>query len=168
VPGFAPRLLRAGALGGSLLVLAADVVDECDEWAAPVAFRVVESDCGALGLIVVEPLGRGLAVHNVAATFGLIGGPGFDGGSYNSSSSWSSSGYRGCPARLTEGGWYFTGYICSTPQASVPYQGGVDGGGCASVQRRCTAELEGGALWVTCSADGGGGQCRARLTVEDQ
>jgi hypothetical protein len=158
---------RAPALAGTLVLLTAESPLLCDEYSAPVPFRVSDG-CGAAGIMVVESNSETghLDAFNGDALVGAATGR-YQGGE--------------CPFRLDQGGWYLVGTACpaATPDGGLGPDAGGSGdagasadasasagpAGCPeSARRRCEAKLENGELWLSCS--GAGPTCRARLTVE--
>jgi len=166
----APLAVRASALGGMLLVLAADEIEGCTERAAAVTFKV-EGDCGPTALIVVEPHEEGLTVYNSVQAVGVMWEP----SAYNTSAGANTAGggYSGCPAQLTQGNWYFSGSVCGSADAGATEETKTDAGVCGAGQRTCQAKLEDGTLWLTCvagafiSSGDAGARCRSRLTAVD-
>ncbi len=140
------RVVRGGALGATLLVLAAESPPDqtCYEWAQPMLFSVA-GDCGPAGLVVVGGLksdrrGNWTAqVWNAEALGFKLDGLGGDGFSENAPLQ--IAGIQ-CPPQYLEGGWHLQNQ-----------KGG----------RTCKFVAVENGLVALC--DGTGGVCRATLKM---
>jgi hypothetical protein len=141
-----PLVLRAGALGGALVLLGADSDGSCREWAAPVAFAL-DGDCGLAATMVVEVD----EYHHVIAYSG-------DRKLEGQADGWE------CPAQLANGGWHVDQGPCAIDAQVNP--GSLQG--CSHPARRCTAALDSGQLWLTCDGGDALPRCRGRLTLVDK
>lgn len=179
------------AVFGGSLALMADSPVVCAKWSAPVAF-LVQGDCGANGLIVVEAAlnSSRLTITNLSALLTPVTGANLEVQPH----------YIGtnCPYTLQKGEWEVlvekscvnggnpnpivdAGAIAedgngdgntdasqrSDADAGAPtVDAGTPGSPCASASRTCHAGLEGDALWFTCASGGPSLPfCRSRLTV---
>ncbi len=123
--------------------------DRCDEWSAPVAFRV-EAGCGPGGIVVVEAdAHRGAVQIGNSAALGLSD-PLLCGRSYGCAFYDSQS----CPYRLDLGDW-------SVSSGDERCQGA----NCAADPvMSCRAERQADGLWFACDR-AGAAPCRSHLEV---